>query len=640
MLRSLFHYLVLKSGLLDIYWHSTFQKGLQLYKNKHYEDAFKIWEPIAKQGHTAAQCNLGLIYQDGLGINQDYSKSIEWYLKAAKQRHAIAQCNLALIYERKGAYRNLSEAIKWFTMSAEQGHIPAQFNLAGLYEAENNYSAALKWYEKAANQGDDTIQAILATIYYNGKGVPQNYSKAFQWYSKAAEQGHVEAQVMLASMYETGEGIKQDYKEALKWYIKAAEQGHIESQFKLGNIFYNGENVPQNFQEASKWYTKVALQGRAEAQYNLGLLYNNDQNPNHNYIEAIKWLTKAAEQGNRDAQYNLGSIYEGGKSVPQDFTNALHWYTKAAEQNDVVAQGRLGKMYLLGEGITENPTEAIKWLTKAYEQGNDDAKKILEQLHYLITLDSLKIDDFEKELATILTLDDHHKTSEEKNFIDAVVDVKRFCAFIMQKSKEKSIDWINTIDLSKITEYMSYTENAQAHYLIFGVNSHNKKIDYLPHQKLFFLINDIKVLKTLTEVLFNSASNSEKQILDYRMRIALNASYLTYYIQGLEIHSLQGTSSLEEENLNNIFLITHIAYTSQLRLFTKKSDAFGKNIKLKMDMGNIDNLPLLPIGIGTLKNDNTDQINGLLMTKEMKEQLLSWMASMQAQAMANRNVSY
>jgi hypothetical protein len=519
--------------------------------------------------------------------------------------------------------------------AAKQGHIPAQVNLAMLYETQKNYSKAIKWYTKAAKQGDAGIQTILA-IKYHINEVFQNYSEACKWYTKAANQGNADAQFGLAVLYDIGEGVKQDYKEALKWYIKAAEQGHIESQFKLGNIFYNGENVPQNFQEASKWYTKVALQGRAEAQYNLGLLYNNDQNPNHNYIEAIKWLTKAAEQGNRDAQYNLGSIYEGGKSVPQDFTNALHWYTKAAEQNDVVAQGRLGKMYLLGEGITENPTEAIKWLTKASEQGNDDAKKILEQLHYLITLDSLKIDDFEKELAAILTLDDHHKTSEEKNFIDAVVDVKRFCAFIMQKSKEKSIDWINTIDLSKITEYMSYTENAQTHYLIFGVNSHDKKIDYLPHQKLFFLINDIKVLKTLTEVLFNSASNSEKQILDYRMRIALNASYLTYYLQGLEIHSLRGTSSLEEENLNKIFLITHIAYTSQLRSLSEIDNYFRENIKLKTDTGAIDNLSLLPIGIGTLKNDNTDQINGLLMTKEMKEQLLSWMASMQAQAMANR----
>lgn len=44
----------------------------------------KELEVLAEQGDAEAQFNLGLCYYNGTGIEQDYKKTVKWFLKAAK----------------------------------------------------------------------------------------------------------------------------------------------------------------------------------------------------------------------------------------------------------------------------------------------------------------------------------------------------------------------------------------------------------------------------------------------------------------------------------------------------------------------------------------------------------------------------
>ena len=46
-----------------------------------------------------AQCNLGSLYEDGDGVEQDYDKAKHYYELAADQGYADAQCNLGVLYE-------------------------------------------------------------------------------------------------------------------------------------------------------------------------------------------------------------------------------------------------------------------------------------------------------------------------------------------------------------------------------------------------------------------------------------------------------------------------------------------------------------------------------------------------------------
>ena len=53
---------------------------------------------------------------------QDYAKAVEWYRKAADQNEPAAQYSLGLMYDQgTGVQRNLSEATRWYRLAAKNG---------------------------------------------------------------------------------------------------------------------------------------------------------------------------------------------------------------------------------------------------------------------------------------------------------------------------------------------------------------------------------------------------------------------------------------------------------------------------------------------------------------------------------------
>ena len=73
----------------------------------------------AAQGDAPAQHNLGLMYDEGRGVPQDYTEALKWYRLAAAQGDALAQYHLGLMYAKGyGVPQNHIEAHKWFTLAA------------------------------------------------------------------------------------------------------------------------------------------------------------------------------------------------------------------------------------------------------------------------------------------------------------------------------------------------------------------------------------------------------------------------------------------------------------------------------------------------------------------------------------------
>jgi TPR repeat protein len=189
-----------------------------------------------------AQYNLGNMYDEGQGVQQDFKQAAAWYRKGAAQGFAEARYNLGLMYEQgKGV--------------------------------QQDYKQATTWCRKAAEQGLAQAQCSLGLMYYNGEGVQQDYKQAVAWYRKAAaEQGVAEAQHNLGSMYHEGKGVQQDSKQAVAWYRKAAEQGYAGAQFNLGVMYKKGEGVQQDSKQAAAWWQKAAIQGITNAYIGLGKL--------------------------------------------------------------------------------------------------------------------------------------------------------------------------------------------------------------------------------------------------------------------------------------------------------------------------------------------------------------------------------
>ena len=258
------------------------------YNARRYESAFEGFSEYAKIGNATAQYYLGKMYEDGLGVSQDYIKAVEWYRKSAEQGNAKAQCQLGTMYEKgRGVSRDFAKAVEWYRKSAEQGNADAQCNLGFMYR--------------------------------NGLGVSLDYAKAVEWYRKSVEQGNVTAQNNLGYMYEQGLGDSQDYAKAMDMYV--LDKGVIE-----------------NYAKAAKLYRKSAEQGYAEAQYNLGRMFENGRGVSKDYAKAVEWYRKSAEQGEVRAQCKLGYMYHNGIGVSKDYAKAAEWYRKAAKGGDMRAR--------------------------------------------------------------------------------------------------------------------------------------------------------------------------------------------------------------------------------------------------------------------------------------------------------------
>ena len=98
------------------------EDGVDAYRSKDYETAYKLWLPLAEQGDVEAQVNLGVMYDNGQGVLQDYKEAIKWYRLAAQQGHASAQFNLgSMYYKGLGVPQDYVLAHMWINLAASNG---------------------------------------------------------------------------------------------------------------------------------------------------------------------------------------------------------------------------------------------------------------------------------------------------------------------------------------------------------------------------------------------------------------------------------------------------------------------------------------------------------------------------------------
>ena len=93
---------------------------------------------LAGQGHPVAQFNLGIHFDQGLGVAQDFAQAAKWYRLAAQQGHAGAQFNLGGLYAQgQGLPQDLVRAGVWFTLAATGGYPGASRNRHAVAQALN-----------------------------------------------------------------------------------------------------------------------------------------------------------------------------------------------------------------------------------------------------------------------------------------------------------------------------------------------------------------------------------------------------------------------------------------------------------------------------------------------------------------------
>jgi len=146
-----------------------FVGGWSAYESRDYLEAARIWQPLAEQGHVAAQLNLGTLYDFGYGVESAPVIAARWYRAAAMQGNRAAQFNLAMMYATgRGLHQNADQA--------------------------------KHWYQKAAEQDLPIAQYRLGLIYKDSENIPTDYKKARYWLQKASEQGFPDAEYQLTNL--------------------------------------------------------------------------------------------------------------------------------------------------------------------------------------------------------------------------------------------------------------------------------------------------------------------------------------------------------------------------------------------------------------------------------------------------------
>ena len=130
-------------------------KGLAAYNAGDWATALQEWTPLAEAGDTNAQNGLGVMYNYGEGVPQDYKEAVKWYTLAAEQGEADAQFNLGLMYKNgNGVPQNYKETVKWYTLAAEQGDRWAQYDLGNVFrDGIQDNTMAHMWFNIASANG-------------------------------------------------------------------------------------------------------------------------------------------------------------------------------------------------------------------------------------------------------------------------------------------------------------------------------------------------------------------------------------------------------------------------------------------------------------------------------------------------------
>lgn len=214
-----------------------------------YEPKFdgQIMKPVNMRSYVWYR--IGKMHCYGLGTEQDYAQSFEWFLKSAQEGNKFAQYSLAnLYYYGNGVEKDLSQAFLWYRKSSEQGQPYASYAVAQMYDkgeyvsqseetAQRYYKVALSGFLELESKGqaDDNLYYKLGAMYKKGLGTEIDIPKAIEYFEKSTE--NMWSTYQLGRLYLFGaEELEKDKEKAVEWLTKSANDGNEYAQNMLDNM--------------------------------------------------------------------------------------------------------------------------------------------------------------------------------------------------------------------------------------------------------------------------------------------------------------------------------------------------------------------------------------------------------------------
>ena len=348
----------------------------------------------AENGYTEAQKNMGEYYYYGsFGCRRDMREAIKWYEMGAKSNEPTCVFTLGLIYEEgDGVQKNILKAADWYQKGAQAGIPSCLYNLGKLIinkEISGEEEKGFNLIQQAAESGYSFAQNYMGRAYRFGWYVNANPVRATNWFTKAAEQNMPDAMCNLGDMYSYEDGLTIDYEKAFYWYEKAAETKHSRALTELGDMYYAGKGVRQDYQKAMEYYQKACDEGYPYAFYSLGFMYWKGQGTLPDKEKAQEYLSQAAAMGNESAFQLLNRMdheseeekdidpfarqayLEAQQALADKETEKyINLLSQSANLGYVQALNDLGDLYFNGELAPKHMGKAYEYFLKASQNGS------------------------------------------------------------------------------------------------------------------------------------------------------------------------------------------------------------------------------------------------------------------------------
>ena len=157
----------------------TFADAKELFDLKKYHEAFQALSILSSNNDSAAQCLLGLMYEEGLGVEP-----------------------------------SSEEAFRLFRISSEAGFTLSSYYLGVAYTmgrgTRRDYQKAMASYLVAASDNNSYAMNNIGQMYRNGFGVPRDNEKALYWYRRSAGLENSMARQNIADLINLGLAKESD----------------------------------------------------------------------------------------------------------------------------------------------------------------------------------------------------------------------------------------------------------------------------------------------------------------------------------------------------------------------------------------------------------------------------------------------
>jgi TPR repeat protein len=212
-------------------------------------------------------------------------REIEQLLRSASGGDRNAQFALGVRYDTgRGVLQDFVAAAKWFERAARQGVLEAEFSLAMAYAlgrgVTQDDAQALGWFRQAGDRGLAKAQHMVGLAYVAGRGVDRDVLRGIDWSRKASDQGYAPAQFAIAQTFHPRGDGAMDAAGSVDLLRKAAAQEYPPAQLSLGESLIrtndltlaapeHADAVMRDYVDAHMWFDICARHGVTEEELRL-----------------------------------------------------------------------------------------------------------------------------------------------------------------------------------------------------------------------------------------------------------------------------------------------------------------------------------------------------------------------------------